>query len=108
MEALALSGFLVGHTVLLEALVKGVYAPAVFVLTGEPAEQTYLLYMGAFLDLASILAVAPLLYGLWLTQAWPEAYPGPDEIALGFLLTSVGVGLPVLLHAGFEGYDRLR
>ena len=135
-EALALGGFLVGHTVLLEAAVKLVYAPVVFVSTGRPAEFSYLLYLGmsgmyigwatygcfgtgwksaakglfglgwSFVDMGAILAIAPLGYGIWLTQVNPQAYSGPDGVVLGFLLTAAFFAIPLLVHAGVEVYYR--
>ncbi|MFB6272905.1 MAG: DUF3667 domain-containing protein, partial [Salinibacter sp.] len=98
-EALALGAFLVGHTVFLEAAIKLVYAPAVYLSTGQRAHLAYMLYLGlttayvgwvmydwldarwaptakgvlglvwAFVDMASLLMILPLGYGLWLLLA---------------------------------------
>jgi len=137
-EALALGGFLVGHTVLIEAVVKLVYAPAVYLSTGRPAEFSFLLYLGvsgvyigwatygcfgpdwrsaakgllglgwSFVDLAALLAIAPLGYGIWLTQVKPQTYSGPEGVVLGFLFTAALLAVPLLVHAGVEVYYRCR
>lgn len=136
-EALALGAFLVGHTVLLETAVKLVYAPAVYVSTGQPAELAYGLYLGlttayvawamydwlgarwtrvargllgliwAFVDVAVLSMMLPLGYGLWLLQMRPETYPGTEGITFGFFLTLLLAAIPLFVHAGIEAYYRL-
>ena len=58
------------------------------------------------MDLGAILSIAPLVYGIWLTQVDSQTYAGPDGVVAGFLFGVALFAIPLFVHAGVEVYCR--
>lgn len=141
-DAVALSGFLIGHAVLLETAVHVAWVPPTRLLTGGPASPVspatftfffaaafvvFLGYVGwatyrcfgpgwrpavkgllgaiwTQLELGALVGTAGGAYVLWLARGFGEIGL-VEEVVLDLWGLCAA---PLLLHAGFEAYCRLR
>lgn len=119
-SALVLGSYLVGHTLVLATLLRLVYLPIAWLVTGRPAStpfvlgfSVYALYpvfaiascfgatlknvlksafaaVWSFVDLVSLLGAGSLVYGVWLAQTYPDTYV-PAEVPLDQFTLILGI-----------------
>lgn len=119
-SALVLGTYLVGHTLVLATLLRLLYLPLAWLVTGHPASTpfvlgftVYALYpvvaiascfgvtlknvlksgfaaTWSFVDLVSLLGAGSMGYGIWLAQTYPDTYV-PAEMPVGQFTLILGL-----------------
>lgn len=119
-SALVLGSYLVGHALVLATLLRLLYLPVAWLVTGRPASTpfvlgftVYALYpvvaiascfgmtlknvlksgfaaVWSFVDLVSLLGAGSLAYGIWLANSYPDTYI-PSEMPSGEFTLILGI-----------------